>query len=318
MMKKIIQTIKKYQKFLISTHVNPDPDALCSELAVALFLKSLGKKVTILNEEEVLTRFHFFPGVKQIKAYKEKQHYNYDVAIIVDCGDLNRIGKVKNALGDGKILINIDHHITNDFFGNLNLVLKKSSSTAEVLYELLLEAKCKLTKNLAINLYCGIMTDTGSFRYSNTSSRTHHIVSELRKFNFSATELYSNLYETISLKDSQEFARIISKFDTLYKGKIIYVELRKKVVERFSEAFDLRDALFRFLRSIYGVEAVVICTEFKSDKTRVNLRSSGNINVAKIAAHFKGGGHHNASGCQIDGNIAQARQKVLKEIKKSL
>jgi len=317
-MKKIIETIYKNNRFLISTHVNPDPDALCSELAIAGYLRGLGKKVSVINEEEVLERFYFFPGVKQIKGLKDKKQLNYDVAIVVDCGDLNRIGKVKGLLQPDNPLINIDHHITNDSFGTLNLVLPKVSSTCEVLYGLFVKDKAILTRDIAFCLYTGIMTDTGSFRYSNTSPRTHQVAGELRKFQFSAVSIYQNIYETISLNDSKEFTKVLSRFDTLCDGKIICMDLSKQVINRFSEAFDLRDALFRFLRSIKGVEAVVICTEFRRNQTRVNLRSAGNVNVAKLAHIFNGGGHHNASGCQIEGSISQARTKILKEIKKVL
>ncbi len=317
-MKKVIETIKKNNKFFISTHINPDPDALCSELAMAGYLRSMGKKVVIINEEDVLDRFHFFPGIKQVKGLRGKKRIQYDVAVVVDCGDLSRIGRVKRLLHPGKPLINIDHHITNDFFGTLNLVLPKFSSACEVLHGLFVKDKVTLTKDMAFCLYTGIMTDTGSFRYSNTSSHTHQIVGELRKFEFSAVSIYKQIYETISLNDSKKFTKVLSRFDTLCDGKIICMELSKKVIGRFSEAFDLRDALFRFLRSIDGVEVVVICTEFKFNKTRVNLRSSGRVNVAKLAHHFNGGGHHDASGCQIEGNRTQARVKILKEIKKVL
>ena len=183
-MKNIIQTIKANKRFLISAHVNPDPDALCSELAVAIFLRSLGKTVSIVNHQTVPKRFHFLPGVGSIKNYWKNRKVNYDVAIIVDCGDLGRIGKVQDLIQDDKVLINIDHHITNDSFGTLNCVEPNASSTCEVLYELITQAKGKLTKNLATHLYTGIMTDTGSFRYENTTARTHAIVSELMKFKF--------------------------------------------------------------------------------------------------------------------------------------
>ncbi len=317
-MKKIIDTIKKNKKFLISTHVNPDPDALCSELALAGYLKSLGKTVMIINEEDVLDRFYFFPGIKKVRGLKNRKNISYDVAMVVDCGDLNRIGKVQSLLKPERPLINIDHHITNDFFGTLNLVCPKLSSTCEVLFELFKKDKLTFTKDIAFCLYTGIMTDTGSFRYSNTTSRTHEIAGELRKFKFSATAIYQQIYETISLEDSKEFTKVLSRFDILFSGKVICKNLSKKVVAMFSETFDLRDALFRFLRSIQGVEVVVICTEFTRNQSRVNLRSAGNIDVAKIAHHFNGGGHHNASGCQVQGNMKQARAEILKIIEKLL
>ncbi len=314
----VIEAIKKNKRFLISTHVNPDPDALCSELAIAAYLRSLGKKVSIINHKALDQRFRFLAGSGALRAYKEGEQIPYDVAVIVDCGDLGRIGKVQNLLKHEKTLINIDHHITNDGFGNINLVRPAASSTAEVIYELLAAAGHPLTKSLAMHLYIGIMTDTGSFRYENTSARTHAIAAKLMAFDFSAPALYRKLYEIISFRDLKEFTKVISHFDIFSEGKVICVELSRKSLSRFSGGFDLRDAIFQFLRSIKGVEVFVILTEIERDKTRVNFRSSHKFDVARLAGYFDGGGHRRASGCLIQKNIAEARKAVLREIKKVL
>lgn len=317
-MKAIIQTIRTNDRFLISTHVNPDPDALCSELALAIYLQSLGKKVFMINHEAVPGRFHFLPGIRAVRPYDEKKKVVYDVAIVVDCGDLSRIGKVQNLIQKEKPLINIDHHITNESFGILNLVRPKASSTGEVLYELLIKAECVFTKDLAMHLYAGIMTDTGSFRYENTSSRTHAIVADLMRYKFSASALYRKLYEGISVNDLKEFTKVISRFDMLYDGKVVCVELKKKVLAKFSGEFDLRDTIFKFLRSMKIVEVFVIFTEIESGKTRVNLRSTEKFDVAKLANYFKGGGHRRASGCVVNNDIPGARKEILKKIKEVL
>ncbi|MBN1870722.1 MAG: bifunctional oligoribonuclease/PAP phosphatase NrnA [Candidatus Omnitrophica bacterium] len=317
-MKRIIQIIKKNKKFLISTHVNPDPDALCSELALAIYLKSLGKTVTIVNHEPVHSRFHFLPRARSIKSYDQNKRVVYDVAVIVDCGELSRIGKVQNLIQKEKILINIDHHITNDRFGDINLVMPMASSAAEVLYELLRRAKCTLTKNLAMHLYVGIMTDTGSFRYENTTARTHEIVAELLRHRISAVDVYRKLYEIIPFSDLKEFMKVISGFDMFYSGKVVCVQLRKKALSKFSGEFDLRDTIFKFLRSIKSVEVFVVLTEIDKNRTRVNMRSTNSFDVAKLANRFKGGGHRRASGCMINKNILSAQKDVLREIKKIL
>ena len=317
-MKNVIEMIKKNDRFLISSHVNPDPDALCSELALGIFLRSIGKKVSIVNHQTVPGRFHFLPGVRGIKNYWKNRKVNYDVAIIVDCGDLNRIGKVQDLIQKDKVLINIDHHITNDLFGHINLVDPNASSTCEVLYELFLNSGCALSKSLAILLYTGIMTDTGSFRYENTTARTHAIAAVLMEFKFSASQLHRKLYETITFRDLKEFTNVISHFDMHFNKKVACVELRKKILSKFSGEFDLRDTIFKFLRSIKDVEVFVIFTEVGRSKTRVNLRSSSTFDVAKLASLFGGGGHCRASGCTVDQSIPQARKEVLKNIRKAL
>lgn len=317
-MKNIIQTIKRNKRFLISTHVNPDPDALCSELALMFYLKSLGKQVSIINEEDVPKRYQFLTGVRHIRPYKKVRRINYDVMLVVDCGDLNRIGKVQSLIQDNKTLVNIDHHVTNDRFGNQNLVCAQASSTAEVLYELFSKMHFRLTRTLAAHLYVGIMTDTGSFRYENTTARTHAIISELMKHDISAPALYAKLYETISPSDLKNFTKTINSFDMALNKKVACVVLTKKVLSRFSGEFDLRDTIFKFLRSIKKTEVFVILTEMERNKTRINLRSSTQFDVAQLASYFGGGGHKRASGCAIDKSITLSRNEILKRIQKTI
>jgi len=317
-MKKIIQTIKTNKRFLISTHVNPDPDALCSELALAIYLRALGKTVLIINDKATPSRYQFLSGIRSIKHYQRKKKVIYDVAVVVDCGELSRIGRVSQLLQNDKVLINIDHHITNDNFGKLNLVRPKASSTAEVLYDLLTTAKCSLNKNLAMHLYTGIMTDTGSFRHENTTARTHKIASELIKYKFSAPLLYKKIYETVSYSDLKQLTIIISRFDMFLHKRVACVSLTKKVLSKFSKGFDLRDTIFKFLRSMKGVDVVVILTEVERKKTRINLRSSDKFDVAKLAHQYHGGGHRRASGCVINDSVLQSRKNILNQIRKTL
>ncbi|MBP9854091.1 MAG: bifunctional oligoribonuclease/PAP phosphatase NrnA [Candidatus Omnitrophica bacterium] len=317
-MKKINEIIKKNSTFLISTHVNPDPDALCSELALAEYLRSLGKKVYVINESPVPKRFEFFPGARSIKDLSMIKMITYDVAFILDCGDLDRVGKVGALIDPNKMIVNVDHHITNTQFGSINLVKTDSSSTAELLFNFLKFAKSKFTKTLATNLYCGIMTDTGSFRYENTSTHTHSVVAELLKYKINISELYHRIYETIPQKDLKIFTQILNRFETHKDGVIICVELKKKLLEKIKGDFDLRDAVFKFLRSISHVEVIFILTEVKKNMTRINFRSSTYVDVAKIASIFDGGGHKRASGCVIHHKMSEAKSIVLKELNKAL
>ncbi len=317
-LKLILKTIHNAKTFLISTHTNPDPDALASELALALFLKAKGKKVFVVNEEPVPSRFTFIPAVGLIHAHKDIKKVDYDAAVVLDCGEIERVGSVLKLIDRRKPLLNIDHHITNDKFGTLNFVKPAASSSAEVLFELLKAGKCKLTREIAVLLYLGIMTDTGSFRYENTSSYTHAIVSDLLKFKFSTSALYQKLYESVPLSDLKYFTKVVSHFESLYGGQVICVELPRRIVKKFSQDFDLRDKIFGFLRTIKNVEVIAIFTEDKAGKTRVNLRSQSRVNVARLAHHFQGGGHSRASGCLVQANIKSAKRKFLNELEKVL
>lgn len=317
-MKKILNNLKRYSRFLLMTHVNPDPDAVCSELAMAEFLRRMGKKTVIIHEAPLAERLRIFPGVKKVLSMESRKSVSYDAAVILDCGDRQRVGRVARFLQEGKPVFNIDHHITNTSFGDFNLVKPRASSTAEVLFDLFQADRAGLTKNMAINLYAGLMTDTGCFRYDNTTSRTHAIAAKLMKFDIRASWMYQQIYEAIPLQDLKMFSQVVSSFQICNDGQIVLVELSRKVVEGFSESFDLRDAIFKYLRSIQGVKAIVILTEKTAKETRVNFRSSGDVNVAQLARHFDGGGHKNASGCQINKPLKTARRIVMDEMVKRL
>jgi phosphoesterase RecJ-like protein len=312
----ILQKISQHKTFIVATHVNPDPDALASQLAMAIFLKALGKKVILLAEEIVPQRYAFLPSAGLIKKVDPKKKIAYDAAIIVDCGDLSRVGAVKKILQSPKAIINIDHHITNDFFGTINHVVPQASSTAEIIFDVLEQAKFKLDKKVATLLYLGIMTDTGSFRFENTTSRTHQVVSCLLKFNLPVNTFYQRLYETVPLSDLKSFTKLVSNFHSHFDGKVVTLQLRQSVVKKFSKEFDLRDKIFSYLRTIKGVEVIAILTEHGKNKTRVNLRSQGKVDVARLAAAYDGGGHSRASGCVVGKNMLEATEIILNDLNK--
>jgi len=316
---RVIKTIQEHKTFLITTHLHPDADALASQLAMALYLKGLGKKVHLIHAERVPARFDFIPGIRMIRTFKQGERLDYDAAVVLDCGDLDRMDKVKGFLQKGKIIINIDHHLTNDFFGTINYVDPKASSTAEVLFDLFKKTRFRLTKDIAILLYLGIMTDTGSFRYDSTTAHTHEVVSELMRFKFSVSDLYRKLYERIPLNDLKLLTKVINRFERLYDGRVVCIEMRKKTMEQFSPEFDVRDKIFTFLRAIKGVEVIIILTEEGPRMTRANFRSQGDkVNVAELASFFKGGGHRKASGCIIPANLSEAKKQTLAQLEKKI
>jgi len=314
---KILKTIQDNGTFLLSTHVNPDADGLSSELALALYLKSLGKKVHVINADKPLGMYSFLPRKHLLEEFRFAR-IPYDAAIILDCGDLDRIGSVQSILSEEKILINIDHHITNDFFGDINLVDAKASSTAEVLFNLFMEAKFKLTKELAVLLYIGIMTDTGCFRYDNTTAHTHAVISQLMQFKFSVSQWYKKIYENVPFHDFELFNKVVRHFAVTHEGRVASLVLHKNILRGFSEEFDLKDKIFTFLRAIIGIEVIIIFTESKQKETRVNFRSQGAVDVAKLASRYKGGGHKKASGCLLAGSVEQSQQRIFSDLEKIL
>ncbi|MDP8264923.1 MAG: bifunctional oligoribonuclease/PAP phosphatase NrnA [Candidatus Aceula lacicola] len=312
---KISNVIKKSKRVLITTHINSDLDALSCELVMARYLKSIGKKVLIANADSLPDMYRFLKGGNQIKKTK-KLSGNYDLIFVFDCGDLNRIGCVKDILPKGVPIVNIDHHVTNKSFGTYNLVKPKASSSAEVLFEFLIKEKFVLNKDTAELLYLGILTDTGSFRYQSTTAYTHEIIAKLLGFNLSVSNLYSKAYENLRADDLRILIEALKSFSSYKGGKILFVDLKKRVLKKVGDKFDLRDKIFSLLRMIKDTEAVVIFSEDSSKLTKVNFRSSGKVNVAFVAGQHGGGGHKAASGCRYSGNLKNAKKDILALLKK--
>lgn len=317
-LRKIIAQIKKQDNFLITSHVNMEGDALGSELAFTRMIKLLGKNAVIVNEDKLPYGYEFLPGVEAIKKYKDNlEGIEFDCFVALDCSDLKRTGEVYRMNKDNKPVINIDHHISNVKFGTFNWVDPYASSACEMVYELYKKMGVKIDKEAALALYVGILTDTGSFRYSNTTSATHKIVADLLNFGINVVEVYSNVYGNLPFKDMQLVAHVLNNIRRRHSGKIAWAEANSELLKKYKALYvDLTDYVMNFARAIKDVEVALLFKENLGVKNeiRVNFRSQGKIDVNKIAQYFGGGGHKTAAGCTIHGEISAVRKKVLKEV----
>jgi bifunctional oligoribonuclease and PAP phosphatase NrnA len=315
-LRNVIAEIKKHKDFLLTTHTNPEGDALGSELAFFNLLKKLDKRVTVVNQDPLPKEYSFLPLVGHIKRYSNLGKYLFDCMVVLDCSDLNRTGNVRRVNLSNKPVINIDHHISNDGFGSTRWVEPHSSSTSEMVYLLYKKMDIPLDKNSALLLYTGIMTDTGSFRYSNTSALTHEAISDLMRFNIDVRNVYKRVYEDITFSDSKLLINILSNVRLSGKGRIAWVEVPKKIFKGKKTIFDLSEHILSFMRAIKGVEVAALFKENFGERReiRFNLRSNGRVDVNKIAAYFGGGGHKSASGCTLTGRLRDIRKRVLFKI----
>ncbi len=320
--RKIIAQIKEHDNFLITSHVNLEGDALGSELAFSRLIKALGKNAVIVNEDNPPYGYEFFPGVDTIRKYKDNlKDIKFDCFVALDCSDLKRTGEVYRLNSGFKPVLNIDHHISNVKFGQFNWIEPRASSCCEMIYELYEKSGVKIDKETALLLYAGIVADSGSFRYSNTSSRTHKIVSGLLKYGLDVVEVYKNLFGNIPLADMKLIAKVLNDIHSKAQGKIIWFQIKAAMLRKHKMIYaDLTDYVLSFARAIKGAEVVVLFKENLGTKfeVRVNFRSQGEIDVNEIAKFFGGGGHKSASGCTIRGSIGQVSKKVLKKIDEAL
>lgn len=321
-LRKVIAGIKNNRSFLITSHTNPEGDALGSELAFYRLLRKLRKKAIIVNEDNLPYGYDFLPDSSNIKKYKKnpKKYAKFDCFVVLDCSDLKRTGEVYRLNTDKKPIINIDHHISNQWFGDINWVEAGSSSCSEMIYKLHKKLRLSLDEETAICLYVGMLTDTGSFRYLNTTSFTHKAVSELLRYNLNIPLIYKNVYENIPFGDIKLLIRILPSIRRRLRGKIAWFEIERDMLKNRRLSFDLTEALLSFARAIKDVEVAVLFKENLGvkDEVRVNLRSQGKIDVNRIAHFFGGGGHKTASGATVRGKIDAVRKRVLRKIKESL
>lgn len=320
-LKKAAAAIKKYKRFLISSHVNPEGDALGSELALYFLAKRLGKQAEIVNEDPLPDEYSFFPGKENLRIYKPGlKAGNFDCLVLLDCTDISRIGQVQKLNTGDKPLLNIDHHISNKKFGSVNLVDPGASSASELVFELYKEMRVPFDEGSATLLYTGILTDTGSFRYSNTSSATHKAAAELLRHNVNANQIYKNIYENIPFSDIQVLTKALTNIRRESAGKIAWAEVPARLLRHKKLSFDLTDHVLSFVRAIKDTQVAVLFKENLGERNeiRVNLRSTGLVDVNKVAQAFGGGGHRTASGCTVHGRLADVRKKVLAKIWQSL
>lgn len=320
-LKKVITSIKRNKKFLITAHTNLEGDALGSELAMYNLLKKMGKEAVIVNEDDLPYEYGFLDVKNKINKFdRNVKKHKFDCLIVLDCSDLGRTGEVHRLNTGNKPVINIDHHISNQMFGDVNWVEPKACCCAEMVYKLYKKLGIPLDRESAVSLYTGLLTDTGSFHYPNTTSFAHKAVAELLKYKIDASKIFRNVYENIPFQDMKLLSRILPKIRRDAQGRIAWFQIERNMLMNRKITFDLSEHILGFARAIKDVEVVVLFKENLGVKNevRINLRSQGKVDVNKIAQFFGGGGHKTASGATVKGTLDQVRKKVLAKIKESL
>ncbi|MDP2929673.1 MAG: bifunctional oligoribonuclease/PAP phosphatase NrnA [Candidatus Omnitrophota bacterium] len=318
----VIEAIKRGKRFLITAHVNLEGDALGSQLAMKELLVGMGKDAFILDSDPVPEHYRFLPKASEVS--NDLNNINdFDAAVVLDCPTLNRTGKIKDVIKDrAKPIINIDHHISNEKFGDVNWVEPNASSAGEMVFRLFKETGTVMTKEIALSLYIAILTDTGSFNYDNTSSATHEIAGELLGYGLDPALVSESVYERRSIEDINLLGLVLSTIRINSGGTIAHLEVTKDMLDKTGADIAKSEGIINFARSIDGVKVAVLFKEDQKDKNRINIsfRSKGNgdvIDVNKIASFFGGGGHTKASGCIMMGGIKEVKKKVLEKIEEA-
>lgn len=311
MFQEIARVIKERKSFLVTTHIHPDGDAVGSQIVFLEFLRLMGKKAIALNDTPLPSLYGFLPGSKKILT-KIKDNFKAEAAIVLDTPTLKRLGRIKEYVDKGLLIVNIDHHISNARFGHINWVEPDASAVAEEIIMLLEYLKIGIKKRWAICLYTAILTDTGSFRYMNTTPRAHRLTAKLLECGVRPEEVAQKIYENNTLKRLRSISRVLKNIKTTADGKIAWVSVPPY------EKYESDEDIVAYPRSINSVKIAILFRLLKYNRVKISFRSKGGVDVNALAQRFGGGGHTAASGCVVKGRFSQVQKKVLEESREYL
>lgn len=312
----IVRLFRERDRFLIACHENPEGDAIGSELALALALRKTGKTATVLNSDPVPSNLRFLPGADTVVF--DGDGSGYEVAVVLDCGSPERTGRVGAELRKCAVTVNIDHHVTNGRHGELCLVDPAAAATGVLIYRVLDAMGVAIDPEIAVNLYVSILTDTGSFRYSNANPEAFEIAAEMVRRGVDPWSVSERVYETRSRESVGLLGRVLSSLETAASGKVAAITTMRRDLEDFRARKDSLEGFVNYPRSIAGVEVAVAFREEGDGEFRVSFRAKGRVDVATIAADFGGGGHRNASGCTVTGTLPEVKRRVFAALEEAL
>jgi len=317
-MDQIINQIKEADHILLASHSNPDGDAVSSLLALGLAIGKLGQKTTIYNASPIPAVYRFLPSVERIVRHIKKVN-TYDVALILDCGNLPRIGDASSTVSQIPMVINIDHHISNTGFGDIQLIDPMACSTAEIVYRLIKAMDINIDTAIATSLYTGILTDTGSFRFSSTNQAAFAISQEMAQLGVEPHEVAQQVYGTYSLGRIKLLYLALDSIEISDNGKLSIMTVTGTMFAETKTQPEDVDGMINYARRIEDVKVAALIQEQRNGKTdsngqhhyHVSLRSDGSVDVAAIAGSFGGGGHASAAGFQAETTLAKLKTDII-------
>jgi phosphoesterase RecJ-like protein len=312
--------LSRHQRFLLTTHINPDGDGLGSEVALGLWLRAMGKEVRILNDSAVPSAFRFLAHTIPLEGFEperaETAFNQADAIVVLDTSNRPRIGRLAPLLDRHAIPIAVvDHHVSHARgFGQVNVIEPQASATGEIVWQLVHEAGATITREMAEALYVALMTDTGSFRYSNTDTEAHRMAAELLSLGLDPQRLYAQVHSHASAERMRFFGEVLSALELQSEGRLVVLEASPEMFQRHGLSGADTDGLVDLPRGIAGAEAVALFSEVEPGKVKVSLRSTGRVTIDAVATRLGGGGHPHAAGAMLQATRAEARAKVLPEL----
>ncbi|MBT3310802.1 MAG: hypothetical protein HN737_12255 [Desulfobacterales bacterium] len=319
-MNQVIQHLKNNSRnILLATHTAPDGDALGSLLALGLCLTSLGKQTILFNESAIPEIYRFLPSINRV-VRNINDINNYDTAIILDCADLERVGRSsKEIYKNIPTIINIDHHITNTHFGDYQIVDTSASATSEIVYYIIKALDIQINFAVASAIYTGILTDTGSFQFANTKREAFGICAEMVELGVDPHFVAQNVYVTYTLGRIKLIQMVLDSIEVSENGRLSMMALSQDMLTKSGMKPDNIGRLINYARHIEDVRVAALIREGKPNENynndlknfHVSLRSDGTFDVATIAESFGGGGHASAAGFDITSTLQNVKKTIM-------
>lgn len=314
MLSQVVELIENKQRFGITTHIKPDGDGVGSSLGLCWLLRSLGKSAEVIVHGEIPLAYRSLPGADAIRNV-EKVDGDYDAVFVIECSDLERPGIA--GLED-EFTVNIDHHATSAHFGTINWIDSTASAVGEMIYNLCKAIGGRVTKEIAECVYMALVTDTGSFHFSNTTERTLKVASELIKAGVKPASISEAVYNNYPWSRIELMRQVLGTVKRDESGKI--ASLRQTLeMRRAAGAVDGdNNGFVNIPLSARDILAAVYMREVANGTYRVSLRSKGDINVAKVAEKFGGGGHRNAAGLKVEGDWDEKEAELVAAVREAV
>lgn len=314
-MKKIIDLIKAAENTALFCHINCDGDAVGSVFALKKVLEEFGKKATVFIDTKIPERLKFMPKLYNAEYLTEFEDRNFDLFVSLDCGDLARLGVFADIFEKAENTVSIDHHASNTRFAKENLVVSDASATGEIVFDLISAGNLLISKETATLIYGAIASDTGSFQYSNTSSKTHRIVSQLIDLGADHVLVNKKLFDTLQVNEIKIQGYAMNSFELFEDGKICFVGITKEKMNELGCLYEDVEGIAGFPRSITGVEIGLLAKEWKDNLFKISIRTNEYADATCLAGKFGGGGHIRASGCTIEGRLDEVKEKIVNAAK---
>ncbi len=312
--KEIGEKILESKKILISSHLRPDGDSIGTGLALFHLLRKMGKSVDFINIDKTPFPFTRLPGAEQI-VIGEIKNSDYDLALLLECSEEGRSGHENIKMF---FTINIDHHNTSDLYANINWIDPSASAVGEMVFDLIISLKGEFDKKISTNLYAAIASDTGAFRFSNTTPRALEVCAFLAEKGADPYEVSRLLFDTYSYQKVKLLGLVLSTLNVEIETGIACISMPKRFLDELGLTEVDTEDIISMVRSIDGINMVIFVKEIGERKYRVSLRSKGDINSGKIAEKYGGGGHFHAAGFSLEGDYETVLKNAVQIVKLSL